>query len=85
MYICIITQCTLCIRRNIEVLSLLSLALMPYACNPSYSGGRVAIRRITVQSQPRQIVHKTLSQKHPSQKKAGGVAQGVNPEFNPQY
>jgi hypothetical protein len=27
------------------------------------------IRRITVQSQPRQIVHKTLSQKNPSQKR----------------
>jgi hypothetical protein len=27
------------------------------------------IRRIVVRSQPRQIVHKTLSQKHPSQKK----------------
>jgi hypothetical protein len=28
------------------------------------------IRRITVQSQPRQIVHKTLSGKNPSQKRA---------------
>jgi hypothetical protein len=28
-------------------------------------------------------VHKTLSQKTPSQKKAGGVAQGF--EFKPQY
>jgi hypothetical protein len=32
------------------------------------------IRRIKVQSQPGQIVHKTISQKNPSQKKgAGGV------------
>jgi hypothetical protein len=44
-----------------------------------------AIRRIVVQSQPGQIVCKTLSQKNPSQKRAGGVAQGVGPEFNPQY
>jgi hypothetical protein len=37
------------------------------------------------QSQPRQTVHKTLSQKNPSQKRAGGVAQGVGPEFKLQY
>jgi hypothetical protein len=42
-------------------------------------------RRITVQSQPGQIVHETLYRKNPSQKRAGGVAQGVGPEFNPQY
>jgi hypothetical protein len=39
---------------------------------------------MAVQSQPGQIVHKTLSQKNPSQKRAG-VAQGVDPEFKPQY
>jgi hypothetical protein len=39
------------------------------------------IRRIMVQSQPGQIVQETLSQKTPSQKRAGGVAQGVGPEF----
>jgi hypothetical protein len=44
------------------------------------------IRRIAVRSQPRQIVHKTLSwKKSPSQKLAGGVAQGVGSEFKPQY
>jgi hypothetical protein len=44
------------------------------------------IRKIAVRSQPGQIVHKTLSQKNPSQnKKAGGVAQGVGPEFKSQY
>jgi hypothetical protein len=38
------------------------------------------------QCQPGQIVRKTLSQKNPSQKKRpGGVAQGVGPEFKPQY
>jgi hypothetical protein len=45
----------------------------------------VEIKRITFQSQPRQIDHKTLSRKKPSQKRAGGVAQGVDPEFKPQY
>jgi hypothetical protein len=34
------------------------------------------IKRIAVQSQLRQIVHETLSRKNPSQKWAGGVAQG---------
>jgi hypothetical protein len=43
------------------------------------------IRRIMVQSQPRQIVHETLSQKNPSQKRAVGVAQGEGPEFKPQF
>jgi hypothetical protein len=31
------------------------------------------------------MVHETLSQKNLSQKRAGGVAQGVDPEFKPQY
>jgi hypothetical protein len=44
------------------------------------------IRRIEVQSQPRQIVHKNLSKKtKKSQKRAGGVTEGVDPEFKPQY
>jgi hypothetical protein len=38
------------------------------------------IRRIVVRSQPRQVVHKTLSRKNPSQKRAGG-----GPELKPQY
>jgi hypothetical protein len=43
------------------------------------------IRRIAVQSQSGQILRETLSQKNPSQKRAGGVAQGVGPEFKTQY
>jgi hypothetical protein len=52
------------------------------------------IRRITVQSQPGQMVCETLSRKNPSQKnkpnqtktkKAGGVPQDIGPEFKPQY
>jgi hypothetical protein len=31
------------------------------------------------------VVQETLSQKHPSQKRVGGVAQGVDPEFKLQY
>jgi hypothetical protein len=38
-----------------------------------------------VQSQAGQIVHETLSQKNPLQKRAGagGVTQGKDPEFKP--
>jgi hypothetical protein len=43
------------------------------------------IRKISVQCQPEQIVHETLSRKNTSQKTPGGVAQGVGPEFKPQY
>jgi hypothetical protein len=43
------------------------------------------IRRIEVQNDPSQTVHETISQKNPSQKRAGGVAQGVGPKFKPQY
>jgi hypothetical protein len=41
-----------------------------------------------VQSQPRQIVCEILSQKTKQKshtKRAGGEAQGVGPEFKPQY
>jgi hypothetical protein len=43
------------------------------------------IRRIKFQSQPGQIVPQDLILKNPSQKRAGGVAQGVGPEVKPQY
>jgi hypothetical protein len=42
-------------------------------------------RRIAIQSQPWQIVQETLSPKYSTQKRGGGVAQGVGPEFKPQY
>jgi hypothetical protein len=38
-----------------------------------------------VRSQPGQIVLETLPGKNPSQKRAGGVAQGVGPDLKPQY
>jgi hypothetical protein len=43
------------------------------------------IGRIAIRSQSRKIVCKTISQKNLSQKRTGGVAQGVDPEFKPQY
>jgi hypothetical protein len=54
-----------------------------HACNPSYSAGRDQEDQV---SKPAgQIVHETLSQKNPSRKRAGVVAQGVCPEFKSQY
>jgi hypothetical protein len=41
-----------------------------HACNPSYWGG--GVRRIVGQGQPGQIVCETLSEKYPTQKRAGG-------------
>jgi hypothetical protein len=43
------------------------------------------IRKIVVRNQPGQIVCGTLSQKTLHKIRAGGVAQGVGPEFKPQY
>jgi hypothetical protein len=44
------------------------------------------VRRVEVQSQPGQIVHKTLSREKTQHKnRAGGVAQGEGPKFKPQY
>jgi hypothetical protein len=43
------------------------------------------VRRIMVQSQPeKQFSRPYLKKTHPK-KRAGGVAQGVGPEFKPQY
>jgi hypothetical protein len=43
------------------------------------------IRRIEVQSQPWANSFRAPILKKPFTKRAGGVAQGVNPEFKPQY
>jgi hypothetical protein len=49
---------------------------MAYTCNPSYSGGR------DWEDHGSKPAHKTLSQKTLHKKyRAGGVAQGVGPEF----
>jgi hypothetical protein len=51
-----------------------SWVLVAHAYNPSYSGAE--IRRITVRSQPVQIVPETLSRKKNHKNRVGGVAQG---------
>jgi hypothetical protein len=43
------------------------------------------IKKIEVPSQSTQIVLEPLSPKNPTQKRAGGVAQGIGSEFKPQY
>jgi hypothetical protein len=60
-----------------------SQAVVAHACNPIYSGGR---NQEDFGLKPaRVIVRETLSQKNPLQKRAGGVAQGIDPKFKPQY
>jgi hypothetical protein len=56
-------------------------APVSHACDPSYSGGRD--QEDHGLSQSREIIQKTLSQKNPLQKRAGGAAQGVGPELIP--
>jgi hypothetical protein len=51
-----------------------------HAYNPSYSEGR---DQEDGGSKPAWA--KTLYRKNPSQKRAGGMVQGVGPEFKPQY
>jgi hypothetical protein len=43
------------------------------------------IRRIMVQNQPEQIVPGTRSPKTNHKKRAGGMAEGIGPEFKAQY
>jgi hypothetical protein len=45
---------------------------------------KAEIRKISVRSQPRKTACETLSWKNPLQKWAGGVVQGVSPQFKPQ-
>jgi hypothetical protein len=54
-----------------------------HVCNPSYSGGRDQ-QDCGVKPAWANSFRDPIS-KNPSQKRAGGVAQGVGPEFKPQY
>jgi hypothetical protein len=57
-----------------------------HTCNPSYSGGTGQKGR-SLKPARANISQDPISKKKkkPSQKRAGGVAQGVSPEFKPQY
>jgi hypothetical protein len=52
-------------------------APVAHACNPSYSGG-------TDQEDHSSKPAQANSSQDPTQKRAGGVAQGVGPELKPQ-
>jgi hypothetical protein len=58
-----------------------------HTCNPSYRRQRSEIRdQEDWCLKPAQAtIHETLSGEIPSQKRAGGVAQGVNPQFKSQH
>jgi hypothetical protein len=55
-----------------------------HTCNPSYSRGRDEEDRGSKPAWANSL-RKLNLKKNPSQKTAGGVTQGVGPEFNPQY
>jgi hypothetical protein len=55
-----------------------------HTCNPRYSGGRDQEDHDLEPAQANSS-QDPISKKNPSQKRAGGVAQGVGPEFKPQY
>jgi hypothetical protein len=56
--------------------------LLAQACNPSYLGGRDQEDRGLKPALANSSQNPILK-KNPSQKRAGGVAQGVGPEFKP--
>jgi hypothetical protein len=55
-----------------------------HTCNPSYSGGRDQEARCLKPARENSS-QDLISKKNPSQKRAGGVAQDVGPEFKSQY
>jgi hypothetical protein len=57
--------------------------MMAHACNPSYSGGRDQEDNGSKPAQANRS-QDPISKK-PITKRAGGVAQGVGPQFKPQY
>jgi hypothetical protein len=70
-----------CFVRCLATLKKITSGLMPIILATQ----EAEIRRIAVWGQSGQIVHETLPQKKPSQKRTGGVAQGVGPEFKLQF
>jgi hypothetical protein len=63
-------------------LNRIGLVLVAHACNPCYSGGRDQEDPGSKPAPAISLLH-SISQKNPPQKRAGGVAQGVGPEFIP--
>jgi hypothetical protein len=61
-----------------------SRAPVAHFCNPSYSRGRDQKDRGSKPAEANSYAPSYL-EKNPSQKRAGGVTEGVGPEFKPQY
>jgi hypothetical protein len=57
-------------------------APVAHTCNPSYSGGRDQ-EDLGSKPAPGKSFERPYLKKNPSQKRAGGMAQGVGPEFKP--
>jgi hypothetical protein len=55
-----------------------------HACNPSYSGSRDQEDGVSKPAQTNSFQN-TMSKKPFTKKRAGGIVQGVGPEFKPQY
>jgi hypothetical protein len=55
-----------------------------HACNPSYSGGRDQENQVSKPAWANSL-RDPISKKTHHNKRAGGVAQGVDLEFKPQY
>jgi hypothetical protein len=64
--------------------TLQSWALMAHVCNPRYSGGRDQEDHSS-KSAWANSMQDLISKKTLHNKRADGVAQGVDPEFKPQY
>jgi hypothetical protein len=60
-------------------------APVAHACNPSYSSGRDQEDCGLKPAQANSLQDPILRGKKKSQNRAGGVTQGVGPEFKPQY
>jgi hypothetical protein len=58
---------------------------LAHACNPNYSGGREQKDPSLNNLAAGQKFRETLSRKKSITKKAGGVVQGIGPEFKPHY
>jgi hypothetical protein len=55
-----------------------------HTCNPSFCGGRDQEDRGSKPTGANSL-RDPISKKNPSEKRTGGVAQGIGPEFKPQY
>jgi hypothetical protein len=72
----------LCLKKNFFFK--LRLEVVAHACNPSYSGGRDQEDHSSKSAQASSS-QDPISKKIHKKKRVGGVAQGVGPEFKPQY